>query len=81
MIATIQAAVDQHEREKIRDRTVHGMAESVRQGQMMGRPRKVDEAKAAKMKAMRKYATPAQIATRFNVSIATVNKYAPKRKT
>lgn len=45
---------------------------------MMGRQRKVDEAKSAKMRAMRKYASPAQIANRFNVSVATVNKYAPK---
>lgn len=81
MIATMQAAVDQYEREKIRDRTVDGMAELKRQGQYIGRPRLVDEAKAAKMKAMRKHATPAQIASRFGVSVATVNKYAPKRKT
>lgn len=78
MIATIQAAVDQHEREKIRDRTIHGMAEKVRQGQHMGRPPKVDAAMIAKMKALRKYMKPQQIAARFNVSPATVNKYAPK---
>lgn len=78
MIATMLAAVDQYEREKIRDRTVDGMAERMRQGQMMGRPRKVNDAMIAKMKAMRKHATPKQIAARFKISEASVNKYAPK---
>lgn len=78
MIATILAAVDQNERERIRERTKDGMAERKRQGQMMGRPRKVDDAMIAKMKAMRKHATAEQVASRFKVSIASVNKYAPK---
>lgn len=77
MIATIQAAVDQHEREKIRDRTVDGMAERMRQGQMMGRPQKLTAAQIDRMKLDRKFMNPKQLAAKYAVSIATVNKYAP----
>lgn len=76
MIARMQAAVDQYEREKVRDRTVDGMATSKAKGQFMGRPRKVDDAKATKMKAMRKAGIPAaKIAKRFGVSPAAVYQY------
>lgn len=78
MIATILAAVDQNERERIRERTVHGMAELKRQGMSLGRPRKIDDAKAARMRKERKYMNPKQLAAKYNCSVAIVNKIAPK---
>lgn len=78
MIATILAAVDQNERERIRERTVHGMAELKRQGMSLGRPRKIDDAKAIRMRKERKYMNPKQLAAKYNCSVATVNKIAPK---
>lgn len=78
MIATILAAVDQNERERIRERTVHGMAELKRQGMSLGRPRKIDDVKAARMRKERKYMNPKQLAAKYNCSVATVNKIAPK---
>lgn len=78
MIATMQAAVDQYEREKISDRTTHGMQTSAAQGQYMGRPRKIDDVKAARMRKERKYMNPKQLAAKYSCSVATVNKIAPK---
>lgn len=78
MIATILAAVDQNERERIRERTIHGMEELKRQGMSLGRPRKIDDVKAARMRKERKYMNPKQLAAKYNCSVATVNKVAPK---
>lgn len=82
MVATMQAAVDQYEREKIGDRTRDGMAERVRQGVQMGRKPKVSPAKAVTMKDMRKRGVKVPvIAKKFGVSTAAVYLHTtPKRK-
>lgn len=74
MAATILAAVDEHERGRVRERTIAGMAERGRQGVKFGAPPKVSPADAAKMKHMRwKTRIPVSaIATKFNVSDAAV---------
>ncbi len=74
MVATMLAAVDQNEVDRVRDRTVDGMAERARQGVKFGAPPKVTPEIAAKMRHMRfktRIPVPA-IATKFKVSEASV---------
>lgn len=68
------AAVDQNEVDRVRDRTIDGMAERARQGVKFGAPPKVSPDDAAKMKHMRfKTGVPVNaIAQRFKVSPAAV---------
>ncbi len=74
MVATMLAAVDQNEVDRVRDRTVDGMAEKARQGVKFGAPPKVSEDDAKVMARMRfKTGIPVPaIATKYKVSDAAV---------
>lgn len=74
MVATMLAAVDENEVNRVRERTIDGMAERARQGVKFGAPPKVSPDMAAKMKHMRfktRIPVPA-IAAKFKVSAAAV---------
>lgn len=74
MVATMLAAVDQNEVDRVRDRTVDGMAERARQGVKFGAPSKVSEVDAKKMAHMR-FKTGIRIpaiSAKFKISDAAV---------
>lgn len=73
MVATVLAAVDEVEVGRVRERTIAGMSERMRQGQVMGRPRKIEIEQIKQMKELRRAKVPVpRIATRFGCSSATV---------
>jgi DNA invertase Pin-like site-specific DNA recombinase len=73
---TIMAAFDQLERDTMIKRTRAGLAAATANGRKGGRPRKVDDAEAAKARSMRdKGITATDIAKMLSVSRATVYRY------
>ena len=73
---TIMAAFAQLERDTMIERTRAGLAAAVANGRKGGRPRKVDDAAAAKARSMREKGINAtDIAKMLAVSRATVYRY------
>lgn len=73
---TIMAAFAQLERDTMIERTRAGLAAAAANGRKGGRPRKVDDADAAKARSLRdKGITAADIAKMLSVSRATVYRY------
>lgn len=73
---TIMAAFAQLERDTIRERTRAGLAAAAANGRKGGRPRKVDDADAAKARSLRdKGITATDIGKMLGVSRATVYRY------
>lgn len=76
LLISISGAVDQHEREKIRERTKDGMAELRRQGMSLGRTKLFNEKQAAQIKRDRQTMTREQAAKKWKCSPGTIDKYA-----
>jgi DNA invertase Pin-like site-specific DNA recombinase len=75
-ILTIMAAFAQLERDTMIERTRAGLAAAAAKGRRGGRPRKVDDADAAKARTLRdKGITATDIAKMLGVSRATVYRY------
>jgi DNA invertase Pin-like site-specific DNA recombinase len=73
---TIMAAFAQLERDTMIERTQAGLAAAAANGRKGGRPRKVDDAAAAKARSLRhKGIAPTDIAKMLGVSRATVYRY------
>lgn len=73
LVLSLTGAIDENERGRTRDRTKDAMAEKVRQGMYLGRPRLIDAADIKAMKKLRKsgIAVPA-IAKQFGIKPSTV---------
>lgn len=73
LMFNIQGAFDQFERDKIAERTTHGMEELKRRGVRLGRKPIISEADARKMAAERKSgADPKDLAKRYRCKVSTV---------
>ena len=76
VMLTIMAAFAQLERDTMIERTRAGLAAATANGRMGGRPRKVDDAQAAKARQLKdKGITASDIAKMLGVSRATVYRY------
>lgn len=76
LLISISGAVDQHEREKIRERTRDGMQELKRQGMSLGRAKLFNPKQTAQIKRDRKTMTREQVAKKWKCSPGTIDKYA-----
>lgn len=76
LMLNITAAMAQHERDQVIDRTRRGMAEAKRQGQFIGRQAMFNAKQAKQIKRDRKKMTAAAAAKKWKCSPATIDKYA-----
>ena len=73
MMLSMVGAMDEHERNRVIERTKDAMQEKLRQGMYLGRPRLIAVKDLPKMRAMRKRGVPAcKIAKKFGIAISTV---------
>lgn len=72
MQLSVVGACDESERRTLSDRTKDGMAEKIRQGQQMGRPRVVSETLAVRIKREYKTNSVARLAVKYRISKSAV---------
>lgn len=76
LMFNIQGAFDQFERDKIAERTTHGMEELKRRGVQLGRRKLFDKKQTAALKRDRKKMTREECAKKWRCSPGTIDKYA-----
>lgn len=72
LLISVTGAVDENERNRVRDRTRDGMAVLKARGMWLGRKPKVSDADARKMLALRRAMSVEEIARRFKIKPSTV---------
>ncbi len=75
LLISITGAVDENERNRVRDRTRDGMKEKQRQGMWIGRRALFDKKQTAEIKRDRKHMTREQAARKWKCSAGTIDKY------
>lgn len=76
LLISITGAVDENERNRVRDRTRDGMKERQRQGQWIGRRALFDDKQRAQIKRDRQNMTAKAAAKKWKCSAGTIDKYA-----